>query len=651
MYMLSHIFWKGFRKNIKNFILMACSGSFMIAVTFVFAAFDEMLMKSMSDEPIGTPVLYAMSISFLTTQVLLQFLLVLAAICYMRTRAAEYGTFTLMGIKKKHRRIFIAKEYFLLIFSSIGGGVLLGYIGSFAIKKFLCFLYPVRTAEITITNFPLRYSLINAVVFFGFLFMICDELIACLGVDVVLNLSVKSGKRPKQHPVMWKTGIGFLVAALLVMQTYWGRVDKFILMLLCLVGIYLLYVSLGGLVLLALRKKESRYYKKIHWLNTWYHRFYQNVNMMYMVTVLIFMLLFLFALPLLDTFPLDTSDNYPYDVVWMANKEDAEFLSDLEEEYKVDIRTIPCIRVTSADQNEHMAIAESTYEAWTEEKISLKEDEILVNYQRDLGDRNRLPVDYGAGDVRIVAGCNRAELWVYARTGDVIPTKEFDVKYREKETRNHILTGIFGNYTSEHIIVFSDTRFEELKKEAIGANLAVLMQIPNQYDEVLAKVYEYADVHSQRDFYTGANLIYAKKEMVESNKTGRLLSQNIGILNFILVMLCAIFITTIKVENDSQEMVDKYGFYFQMGMPFGIRKKGIYKECRLTILLPVIIGIVIGIVFVLRELFLRKLESVWSVKYLVGILGVCLMVGIIYGITAMIVEHRMLKKAGKKEAE
>lgn len=649
--MLNHIFWKGFRKNIKNFILMICSGSFMIAVTFVFAAFDEMLMKSMSDEPIGTAVLYAMSISFLTTQVLLQFLLVLAAICYMRSRAAEYGMLTLMGIKKKHRRIFIAKEYFLLIFGSLGGGFILGYGGSFAIKKFLCFLYPARAAEISMTSFPLRYSLINAVVFFGLLFMICDELIACLGADVVLNLGVKSGKKPKRHPVMWKIGVGFIVAALLIMQTYWGRVDKFTLLLLCLVGTYLLYVSLGGTLLLVLRKKESRYYKKIHWLNTWYHRFYQNVNMMCLVTVLAFMLIFLFALPLLDTVPLDTSDNYPYDVVWMANDEDAEFLSGLEENYNVEMKQIPCIRVTSADKAEHMAISESEYEAWTKENISLKADEILVNYQREIGDRNQLPLDYGAGDTRIAAGCNRVELWVYTPTGDVIPSAEFEVEYREKETRNHILTGIFGTEISEHIIVFSDARYEELKKEAAGADLAVLMQVPEQYEAVMAQVYEYADVHSQRDFYTGANLIYTKKEMVEGNKVGRLLSQNIGIMNFVLVLLCAVFITIIKVENDSQEMVDKYGFYFQMGMPFRVRKRGICKECRLTVMLPVVLGVVSGTVFVLRELFLRKLDSVWLVKYMIGLLGVCLLIGIIFGITVAAVEYQMIKKAGKKEAE
>ena len=648
--MLAHIFWKGFWKNKKNFILMACSGMLMISVTFFFMAFNDLLMKVTTDEPVGMAVEYAMTANFLTTGALLQFLMVLAAICYMRTRAGEYGMLDIMGIRKKHRRMFMAVEYVLLMVLSIGGGILLGYGASGLIKRFLAGLYPERTEALTLTSFPLRFSLISGAVFFLFLFIICDELIACLGAETVLNLKVKSGRRPKKHPLMWKIGAALLLAALLLMQSYWGRVNKQMPTLLTMVGVYLLYVSLGGILLVALKKKESRYYKKILWLNTWYHRFYQNLNMMFLVTVLVFMAVFLFAMPILDTNPLDTSADYPYDVVWMANEEDGAFLAELEENYGAKAKTVPCIRVTAGDQTEHMAVSESVYEAWTKEDISLGKKEILVNYQRDRGNRNGLGIDYGAKKPRLAAGCNRRELWIYTPLGKILPSRQFDSGYRITEKRERILTGNFGS-TEEHILVFTDEEYAKLKEKAKGADLAVLLQIPQAYDEVMAQIAGYAAEHSQRDFHTGGNLLYPKREMVEANRMGRLLGRNISGINLALVLLCALFVTLIKVGNDSREMEEKYGFYFQMGMNFRARKRGIRKECHMTVLFPALSGMLLGVLLVLRELSLRKLEAVWLLRYLAGLLGACLILGGIYGIVAAAVDAQMIRRAGKKEGE
>ena len=57
--------------------------------------------------------------------------------------------------------------------------------------------------------------------------------------------------------------------------------------------------------------------------------------------------------------------NYPFDLVWMANTDDEEFLNHLTDDEGVELRKVPCARVTTTDIAEHMGIPASTYEKWT----------------------------------------------------------------------------------------------------------------------------------------------------------------------------------------------------------------------------------------------------------------------------------------------
>ena len=74
---------------------------------------------------------------------------------------------------------------------------------------------------------------------------------------------------------------------------------------------------------------------------------------------------------LLDSIPLEEEEHYPYDIVWMANEEDTDFLAQIKEKYDAEIKTYPCIRVTTADEVEQTGISESVYEELTGEELEL----------------------------------------------------------------------------------------------------------------------------------------------------------------------------------------------------------------------------------------------------------------------------------------
>ena len=72
-----------------------------------------------------------------------------------------------------------------------------------------------------------------------------------------------------------------------------------------------------------------------------------------------------FSIKLLDNLPITEPKNYPFDLVWMANTDDEEFLNHLTDDEGVELRKVPCARVTTTDIAEHMGIPASTYEKWT----------------------------------------------------------------------------------------------------------------------------------------------------------------------------------------------------------------------------------------------------------------------------------------------
>ena len=113
----------------------------------------------------------------------------------------------------------------------------------------------------------------------------------------------------------------------------------------------------------------------------------------------------------MDNLPITEPKNNPYDLVWMANNDDEEFLNHLTDDEGVELRKVPCARVTTTDIAEHMGIPASTYEKWTGKSLDLKDNEIFVVYQRERFERNKVGFGYNTKNPLNYIGKARAELW------------------------------------------------------------------------------------------------------------------------------------------------------------------------------------------------------------------------------------------------
>lgn len=644
--MLMHVFWKGFWKNKKNYFLMSLSGMLLISILFSTTALVNFLNLIITGEEMDMVMSYAMTASFLTVYFLLEVLLVLSMICYMRTRAKEYAMLQVMGLKKKHRMRFVGLEYLLIVVASMTGGILIGIVESLGIQKILENLYPQKAAEMFIGFSPYKTTLINGFVEFIFLFIICDELLACLGVSEVLNMGVKTGKKPKEHPIMWKVGMVLCLAPLFILQTYWGRTSKMFPVILSIIGIYLLYVSVGGVILQRIRKKESKYYKVISWLNTWYFRFYHNINMMFIVTILIFATVFSYSLPLLDSLYMNPEEKYPYDLVWMAHEEDRPLVEELENKYGITVKEESCIQLVTPDKGTHTGIPASEYEKMTGKKAALKEDEIYIVYQRDRGFWNSLGMDFGAKDPRIHIGISESYLWINTPMAGIIPSARFDTKYPAVKSIDETITGIFSSSNDENIVVFSDEYYNKVKEKAKGPKLILMMDIPEGKEAVVEEIEHYTN----RAVYDGtATRIYEKRELMAADELNKLVGMTAYLISLILIIGCSVFVTLIKIGNDSDEMEQKYNFYYLMGMKEKKRRGGIVKECMMTVWLPIVIGLIIGGLFAGVELYLRHFDVKWTLYYAAGMVVMLVIIAVIYGAVSLGINHSMIKKAERRE--
>lgn len=175
-----------------------------------------------------------------------------------------------------------------------------------------------------------------------------------------------------------------------------------------------------------------------------------------------------------------------------------------------------------------------------------------------------------------------------------------------------ILTGVFGNKISEHIIVFSDSYYQKVCNRVEGPNLIVMVQIPKNYEKVIEEICAYTN---------GSGIVYEKKNLLLQISKTKIINVSAAIINIFVLLICSFFVLSIKMECDFPEQKGKYIFYSQGGMTHRNIRKSIMKESFWTGGIPIIFGVVISTIFMGTEVYLKKLSLEWIKQYAVKLMG------------------------------
>lgn len=656
------LFFKSLQKSRRDFGVIAACGIFVISIIYITTFISDSLIQITTGDQGSATKVYADLGVFILTYVILGVLMVLMTIAYIRKRSYEYAMFEILGMKRKHKFRFAGCEYGAIIICSLGGGIFAGQMISFFVLRLLRLLFHDGSLTVDWNLIPLRLTVIVGMVMFGMIFVICDELISCLGLDAVLAMGKQGGRNYRSSAVPVIIGSVFIVLPFTFLFSYWGKVNKAIPAALVSVGIFSLMTALGGGYLGKIQKSKN-YNKKILWMDQWYHQFYYNMNLSVVMAALIFINLFNFGIKICDHVPVLEENAYPYDIVWMANEEDIPFIDGLRDTYGTEIWTQPCVRVTTPDFGEHMGISASDYERWTKETISLFGKEIYVVYQRNRAERNLLGIDYGAGRPRLYIGNARKSLWIQSGIG-LIAGEEFKREYQVKGKTNRMMTGVYqsravGDWRGEvweQVIVFSDEYFRQIKAAAEGANLAVMIRIPEAFSEEDYKklredVYACAKEHSQINIldYRQGNLIYEKNTELGENRQDQVLRLSSAGINVFILMLCVIFILWMKGKYDYEDMRWKYQFFTLSGMEERTRRACIKKEMLLPAAASFCGGVPAALIFAAADVSEKDLGKNWNLRYLAEILGISAALVLIFAGAAAVFTLRMMKKLESSE--
>lgn len=612
---MKSIFFKSLWSSRKDYFLVIAGGIFIVSLVFFTTAIGDCLVMISKGRPADvTESVGIVESTFIYCYIFFLLLMILLLLSYLRKRSKDYEMLRKLGIKNRHFHAFVAAEYLGIVIISVSGGILIGMIGTELAKPILLHVFSDMVTEIHYGLNPIKLTMIVSGIIFGLGFMICDEVIVCFGIEAVLMMGKKAGRAFRKSPVFGLLGILTYIMGLFSLCSYWGKTGKLVPTAFGIIAVYLMLLSFGGIYLQKLMKKERKYYRNILWMDNWYHRFFYNMNMTYITAAFLFVIFFSFFTKLTDNYPVYEETNYPYDIVWMADILDENFLDSIEKNHSVTLDKIPCIRVTAPDYGEHTGISASILKEWIGKKVDLKDDEVYIIYQREREQRNMLGIDYGREMPRLHIGKAESFLWLW-NTPSVIPSARFDTKFKIAGKEDRILTGIFESRqveklhgsVFEDIIVFSDNYYNEVKNAAKGSDLAVLLNISGDYEQVRKEIFTYAKEHSEINFFDhkNGNLIYEKRELLLESSQRKIYNITSSVFNIITLYFCVVFIMVTKKRNDFKEMEYKYHFYLICGMPERKRKKLMKKE----VLFPVNLAIIFGMVPCIFYLYMSVLEK------------------------------------------
>lgn len=653
--MLGRFFLKILWNRRRDYMLVILSGTFIISIVFFTTAVGSCLNFVNTGELAAmTPLIGDVEKAYLLPYIMLLFLMLLILLSYIRKRSGDYAMLTVLGIQTKHRYLFVGMEYLGIIVLSVCGGTALGFAEAEAVRRMLEQIFGDITEHIPLGWSPFKLTLIISLILFGFGFIICEQMISCLGMDAAVAGGKKGGKAFRSSKMFLLFGILLEALAFATVVTYWGKIGSRVPQVLAAAGLALLMIFGGGGYLYSLRNKKRSYYQKLLWLDDWYHRYYHHMNLSYITAVFLLIIVFSFVIPLLDNLPIAQPENYPYDLVWQANEGDEEFLDSLEERYGVQIQTRPSIRVTTADFGEHTGVSASEYEAWTGKKVILKGKEIYIVYQYDREGQGGIGLDYGNESPRMYIGNSDYDLWIFMGR-EVQPGNQLVREYKIKGSESRILTGNFKTRSLnmvgdvfEDMIVFSDKEFERIRKNARGANLLVIMDIAQHYEEVREEVYAYAKEHSQVNFFDwrGGNLIYEGRQQGIESRQQKMYGATAMFINIITLFVCVLFVLIEKAESDYDDLAWKYRFYYRSGMTKKKRRKNTGKEVFMTAAAAMCGGFPLSFLLAGEKIWNKHMENGWNLKYLAGTAG---LVFLLAGIICMIMKAAAWKTFSKTE--
>lgn len=604
-------------------------GAFLFSSSLCVYMFFLLLMLLFNKEFVAGATSGTLVGIFSVVQVVIAlFAMIFIPFCYrslMVSRAKDFGLYMLMGIEKKQLGQIILVES--LWFA--GGSLLIGLIAG-AMSSYFFYLLIVRFLQMDLSNMSFKWSggaFLITIAFFLFLFCIATywSLRTYSKKDIIYFIKVARKKKRTHEKGVWLgvLGIGIIMVSIFVacsvtvsnLRGQGFSVPLYLVSVItCLWGFYLSLSNFGASYLAIVKKRKSYYYKNVLQLSQLHYRFFDYKLIVFLVSLLSAIVVFLFALLIGGltslNYRMDVSSPYDLEVtipndnivgegLYQVLQENKELVQDLLHLEGFEIGGIDRVRGGDRLEFRNMHImSEGDAEKVLGIDLQLEDFEgvYIVNYLPRADTYDRVKV----GDVFISEHGMKLDVVSFMQQPitEVYPNSLIVNTSTYGQLQN--LAKVIKNYYMFNI----DTKYhDQLFNQLLG-------QIDQEQNIQIENIWSYYD-------YVYSKMVY----MDRLGQANRIMSFGFiyPAILFIISTGCVLYFVIIM---DRQLYHKQYKQLIRIGITESEYKAFLSKELRPLFMLPSILGGIVGGIYLLTLYYVE----LYTLKYM--ILSILLVIGL-----------------------
>lgn len=281
---------KNIKGNLSSYITFFLATSFSVMIFFIFAmliyhpqVIEGIMRSSFRQGAIGIELVIFIFLAFFVSYTL---------ITYSRKRSRDYAILQILGISSKQFMFLYLFENFIIFFSSIITGILLGLLFS---KLFFIIIAYIIKDNVLDMYFPYKAILVTCLSFISVFIVVA--LISGLSMRFIKVISIlksyrKSQKTPKYNIIKIIIGVLFISAGYYLSYT---ATEKnlleifFPVLIMVIIGTYFFYNQSFIFFINILKRNKKIYYKGINslWISDLAHRLKDCTWVLFFSTIVI----------------------------------------------------------------------------------------------------------------------------------------------------------------------------------------------------------------------------------------------------------------------------------------------------------------------------------------------------------------------------
>ncbi|AIQ47439.1 hypothetical protein R70723_17255 [Paenibacillus sp. FSL R7-0273] len=293
---------KNFKRNVRNFFSYFICSTFAITIFFLYAAllFNTSVREAATEDVIQ--IVLMLSLAALTLFSI--FFINYAHSSFIKARSKEFAIFMSLGMHKNDLQKIILLENLIISVSSMIAGIVTGSIFSRLFQNVAIDLLDLQGVSYSLSAASFVVTAVVFTLIFAISQMISSVKVGKLDIAELMKDSRRTDNKAKKHEGrLGLVGVGLVLASVVLLviisnheslNTNPFMIITYILM--SFIGIYMVISHLGN-TLISFLKNKKFYYHHILSITEINHKFNQNKRIMFILSILSGMTIFLVASP------------------------------------------------------------------------------------------------------------------------------------------------------------------------------------------------------------------------------------------------------------------------------------------------------------------------------------------------------------------